>query len=295
MANQMGKALRFLWNLIVAPFRWLANRLFLPKQFADEVEGADKALPDVFATVVENPGELFEHLDVLRKHLFRALIGIVIMTVLSFVYTNRLIELLAVPIGGLSNMQAIGVTETIGVYMKVALLSGFILSMPYTIFELWRFIVPALKRSEYLFGLIAIPSATLLFVAGVSFAYFVMLPTGLNFLLHSVIPGVKTNPTISQYMSFVTSLLFWIGLSFEFPLLIYILAAVRLVNARMLIKQWRIAVVLIAILAAAITPTVDPINMSLVMGPLIILYFLSIGLAFIAQRGRNAEPEPSGI
>jgi sec-independent protein translocase protein TatC len=81
--------------------------------------------------------------------------------------------------------------------------------------------------------------------------------------------------------------MFWVGIAFEFPLVIYVLASFGLIKARMLLQQWRLAVVIIAVLAAAITPTVDPVNMSLVMGPMILLYFLSIGLASLAQRGRQ--------
>ena len=83
--------------------------------------------------------------------------------------------------------------------------------------------------------------------------------------------------------------MFWIGVSFEFPLVIYVLASMNIIQARTLVRQWRLAIVIIAVMAAAITPTVDPINMSLVMGPLILLFLLSIGLAFLAQRGRPIE------
>jgi len=92
-------------------------------------------------------------------------------------------------------------------------------------------------------------------------------------------------------VQFVTTVLFWIGLAFEFPLIIYFLALVGLVRAKALLDQWRLAVVIIAILAATITPTVDPINMSLVMLPMITLYFISIGLASIAERTRRKQSD----
>jgi sec-independent protein translocase protein TatC len=90
--------------------------------------------------------------------------------------------------------------------------------------------------------------------------------------------------------------MFWIGVAFEFPLVIYFLASLGLVRAKFLIDQWRLAIVIIAVMAAIITPTVDPVNMSLVMGPMIVLYFLSIGLAYLAQRGRDkiAATEETG-
>jgi sec-independent protein translocase protein TatC len=92
----------------------------------------------------------------------------------------------------------------------------------------------------------------------------------------------------ASYIKFATGLMFWIGLAFEFPLVIFALAGMGIVRAQALLQYWRIAVVVIALLSAAITPTIDPINMALVMGPMLLLYFLSIGLAFIAQ-GRRAK------
>jgi sec-independent protein translocase protein TatC len=142
-----------------------------------------------------------------------------------------------------------------------------------------------LRRRERLIVLLSIPVACLLFVAGLLFAYFVMLPTALPFLLNFA--GITTVPRPSNYIRFVTGMMFWIGISFQFPLVIYAMAAVGFVRARALWNGWRIAVVGIAILAAAITPTVDPINMGLVMGPMIVLYFLSIGMAAFAERARD--------
>ncbi len=92
---------------------------------------------------------------------------------------------------------------------------------------------------------------------------------------------------LSSIVGFVTRVLFWIGLSFEFPLVIFILASLGIVSASVLAKNWRIAIVVIAIMAALVTPTVDPVNMAIVMGPLILLYFFSIGLAALAQRKRT--------
>ncbi len=90
-----------------------------------------------------------------------------------------------------------------------------------------------------------------------------------------------------SYIRFVTSLLFWIGIAFQFPLIVFGMAGMGIVRAEDLVRHWRIAIVVIAIISAMITPTIDPINMALVMGPMILLYFLSIGLAFIAQGRRD--------
>jgi len=235
---------------------------------------------------------LFEHINALRKNLFRALIFLVIATALSFLYTTKLIDIMARPVGGLEALRAIDVTEPISVYMRVALLVGFALAFPYIAFELWLFAAPGLKKKERFFSLMAIPAATLLFVGGMAFAYFVMLPTAIPFLVNFM--GIQTELRPSSYVRFVTGVMFWIGISFEFPLVIYVLASLGVVKGKFLAQQWRLAVVIIAILAAAITVTVDPVNMGLVMAPMIVLYFLSIGLAYIAQgskKSRVVSPE----
>jgi sec-independent protein translocase protein TatC len=101
--------------------------------------------------------------------------------------------------------------------------------------------------------------------------------------------GMTTELRPSNYVRFVTAILFWIGIAFQFPLVIYVLARIGLVSARFLLDQWRLAIVIIAIISAMITPTIDPINMAIVMTPLVVLYFLSIGLASIAQRGKEPQ------
>jgi sec-independent protein translocase protein TatC len=258
----------------------------------EEVE--DEPLPDTFAKTMNNPAGLLEHVDALRKHLLRATLFLVVTTAISFAFASQIIDLLAQPIGGISELQAIDVTEPLSVFMRVSLLSGFILALPYITLELWLFAAPGLRKRERIFGLIAIPLVFLFFVAGVLFAYFFMLPTAIPFLLNFM--NIPTIPRPSTYIGFVTSLLFWIGLIFEFPLVIYVLASMGLVTSRLLLDQWRLAMVIIAVAAAAITPTIDPISMSLVMAPMIVLYFISIGLAAMAERGRAARQEAvSGV
>lgn len=224
--------------------------------------------------------DIWGHIGELRSRLFKSLIALAVTTVGSFFFAQQLIQLLTVPIGGLQNLISIEVTENISVFMKVSLLSGFIIALPFILYELLMFVMPALEPNERRWVLTAIPAATVLFVAGAAFAYLVMLPAALPFLVSFL--GVTTTPRLSNYFSFVTNLLFWIGVSFETPLVIFVLAKLRLVNAKMLLAQWRPAIIVIAILAAVITPTPDPVNMGLLMLPLIGLYFLSILLAALA-------------
>ncbi|MCX6026546.1 MAG: twin-arginine translocase subunit TatC, partial [Chloroflexi bacterium] len=248
-------------------------------------EPEDTPIADTFAGAVQHPNLILEHLDALRRHLLRAILFLVITTTFSFAFAQQLLEFLTRPLGGLSNLQSIEVTENIGVFMRVSLLAGFALAFPYIAFELFAFVQSGLHRRSRLMVALAIPSATVLFLTGMAFAFFVMMPAAIPFLVSFLNIPVKVRP--SSYINFVTGLLFWIGVAFQMPLVIYFLARLGVVRARQLGQQWRIAVVGIAILAAAVTPTVDPVNMALVMAPMIVLYFLSIGLAAVAERQRK--------
>lgn len=233
--------------------------------------------------------DLMQHIGELRKRLLIALVAMAVMTMIAMSFGEELIDFLAQPVGGVDKLVSIEVTENIGVFMRVTLLAGFIAALPITLYQLIAFTMPGLTPSERRGVLVAIPFATILFVIGVAFAYYVMLPAALPFLLSFI--GVETTPRLSNYYKFVTNLMFWIGLSFEIPLVVYVLARLRLVTAAALIKQWRIALVVIAIIAAVATPTPDPINMGLLMLPLFLLYWLSVLLAAIAGRGREEKPQ----
>lgn len=285
----MRNLLRLLWRILTLPFRWIRAVFREARQFLAE-EPEDSPLAESIQKAVENPGDILVHLDALRTHLFRALAVLAVATALAFTFTPRIIDYLAAPVGGMEKLIAIDPTEPLGVVMRVALLAGFTISFPYIALELWLFAAPGLGRGSRLFALAAIPLAMLFFLAGMAFAFFVMLPSALPFLLNFM--GFTTQVRPSSYIRFVTGIMFWIGVAFEFPLVIYVLARLGLVRGKILADQWRLAIVLMAVLAAAITPTVDPINMSLVMGPMIVLYFMSIGLAFLAERSRLATRLP---
>lgn len=254
--------------------------------FTEEPE--DSPLADSFSKTVQHPTDILIHLDALRKHLMRSVLALLLATVIAFIFSSQLMDFLALPVeGGLDAMRAIDPTEPLGTVMKVSLLTGFAIALPYIVFELYLFIAPGISVRARMWGLLAIPAAFIMFVAGLAFAYFVMLPTALDFLLN--FKGIQTQLRPSTYYNFITRVLFWVGISFEFPLVIYLAAALGWVDAKTLIKQWRVAVILIAVIAALVTPTIDPFNMSIVMAPLILLYFLGIGLAAIAQRGRKKK------
>jgi sec-independent protein translocase protein TatC len=231
---------------------------------------------------------IFGHLNELRVHLTRAAIALLIATVISFVFADRLLGLLMGPyeasVPGEVALQTLRPTEGLETYFRVSLLSGVVLAMPVILFEFWRFIQPALSKREQRYIYFFIPSALVLFGLGIAFAWFILAPAAIYFLANFMPDVFRAEWTGQEYISFVTRLLLWIGLSFQMPIIIYVVARVGLVTAASLRNQWRAAVVLIAILAAVITPSIDPVTMLLTMAPLFALYVLSIGLAVVGQR-----------
>jgi sec-independent protein translocase protein TatC len=297
----MDRIRRALWWLITAPFRLVFWLISLPFRFlgwlfrpvvqrfkgnpvyvflTEEIE--DRPATDAIADALQNPTDILSELDAVRKHLLRALLALVVTVGISFYFTQDLIAFLATPLkDGMSGLQAIEVTESIGVFMKVALIAGIALASPYIAFEVWLFAAPGLMPRSRQLSLLAIPLTLVFFLGGMAFAFFNMLPTALPFLLDFL--GIATKLRPASYFGFVTSLMFWIGVAFEFPLVILALSMVGIVKYQMLIKQWRIAIILIAVLSAVITPTVDPVNMALVMGPMTALYFLSIFFSYLVH------------
>lgn len=228
---------------------------------------------------------ILEHINDLRIHLTRALIGLVLATIVSFAFSQQVLTFLIEPYGDL--LDVISPTEGIETYFKVALVCGVILSMPWMLFQFWRFISPGLEKNEKRYVYVFVPSAFFLFLIGVSFAWFVLLPAAINFLSTFMAEVFEARWISREYISFATTFLVWIGISFEMPLVIYFLARFGIVGPTTLREQWRFALVGIAVLAAAITPSIDPVTMLLTMIPLLILYGLSIVLAAIGRRQFN--------
>ena len=231
-------------------------------------------------------GELFaameEHITELRKRLIISAAGLVLCVVICFFFSEPIMDYLCRPIGGLNSLTAIEITENVASVYDVALLAGFILAFPLIAYEAFAFILPGLEEKEKSVLLRFLPPVILFFLAGVCFAFYVVLPAAIPFLTSFM--GIKTEIRPSDYISFSTNLIFWIGIVFEMPVLIYIAARLRLVRSDQLLKNWRQAVVGCAVLAMMITPTVDPVNMLLLMVPLIALYFLSILGARLAEK-----------
>ncbi|MBI5964142.1 MAG: twin-arginine translocase subunit TatC [Chloroflexi bacterium] len=290
----MRNFFRGAWRIITSPFRLIYSILAFPfRAFARfrkflNTEPDERPLTDVFVDLTTSKDTrqlMWDQVEALRMHLLRAVLSLVLTVSVSFFFTQKIINFLAEPVGGLDKLKAVEVTESISVFMKVALFSGVALAIPYIALELWLFAAPGLRPRERKMGLAGIPLATLFFLGGAAFTFFLMLPTALPFLDNFM--GIRSEWRPTSYFSFVTGLMFWIGISFEFPLVIYVLSAIGLIKPEILSQQWRLAIVIIAIIAAAVTPTIDPVNQGLVMAPMILLYFVSIGLSHIAYAGRK--------
>ncbi|MCC6188495.1 MAG: twin-arginine translocase subunit TatC [Anaerolineales bacterium] len=228
------------------------------------------------------PGAMtvLEHLEELRVRVLKSLIALTVTTLVSLLYAEALVDFLTVPLGGRSALASIEVTENISIFMRVTLLSGLVLGMPLVLHQLIAYLAPGLQPRERRWLYWLLPAATIFFLAGVAFAWLIMVPVSIPFLVNFL--GIPTHPRPLNYVGFITSLLFWVGLAFEMPLVVFFLAKLKLVTARQLVRGWRYAFMGIATLAALITPTVDPVNMALVTVPLLGLYALSIILARLA-------------
>lgn len=238
----------------------------------------------------------FEHLGELRDRLIKAVIALVIGTVIGFGLAGPALEVLREPycmIRGANSCELLIIdpTGTIIVYFRVALMIGGILSIPMVTYQVLMFILPGLTKREKRYVLFSIPATTVLFLIGTLFSWFILMPPALGFLEGFQPTIFEPEWTADLYLSFVTSLIFWMGVAFQTPLVFFLVSLLGFVRAGTLVQQWRVAVVGASIAAALITPTIDPVNMFLVMAPLLTLYALSIVLVFIGRRISGVDRE----
>ena len=238
----------------------------------------------------DNRMTLMAHLLELRNRLFWVVGALLIGTVASMLFVEPLLEFIIRPLTELgAQPTAIGPTDTITIFFKVSLTAGAIIAMPVIVYQLIAFVTPGLYPHEKRWVLLTMPGVLILFALGASFAYFMLLPAAVGFLQSFLGNLILQEWTIDRYVEFVTRIVFWIGVAFEMPLVVSILARLGILSGQRLLHFWRQAIVIIAVVAAAITPTVDPVNMALVMGPLIVLYAGSVGLAYLLYRPRVAR------
>ena len=240
-----------------------------------------------YEPIDESRMTLMDHLRELRTRLIWVISALSIGTVVSMLFVSPLLQFIIRPLteSGAQPM-AIGPTDTIGVFFRVSFAAGAVLAMPVIVYQAIAFVSPGLYPHEKRNLLLTLPGFMALFAIGAAFAYFFLLPAAVGFLQSFLGDIIAQEWTIDRYIGFVTRIVFWIGVAFEMPLVIAFLARAGIVSGPQLMQYWRHSIVVIAIAAAAITPTVDPVNMTLVMGPLIVLYMSSVGLAHVLYRPR---------
>lgn len=247
------------------------------------------------------PQELtfLEHLDELRSRLMRVLVYWLVAASAAWFFRTPLLEILRRPaeLGAAragAEQLPFRIFEPAGGFMLamlISLVTGLIVALPLVLIELWGFIKPALEPHERRWFIVVVPAASALFLSGVLFSYWVS-PLFFAFLFGiNKSMGVESELTLTSYLTFMLKLLLASGLSFQMPLVIAFLSLVGIVKSAWLVAQWRYAIVLIAILAAVLTPSGDPLTMTIFSAPLLLLYFLSIWLVRLIEKARDrAQP-----
>ncbi len=232
-----------------------------------------------------------EHLLEFRKRLTRSALVVLLTTGIAFAFHKQILELLMKPAQGFNVMGGkpiyIDLTELIGTAMKSSLLVGIFASLPFVLYQIVMFVAPGLtgREKRYLYSLM--PATLISFVLGAAFGYFVLFPPAVKFLLSFGQELATPQIRIGSYISLMLSLLFWMGIVFQTPVILFFLSKIGIVTPEFLAKQRRYAIVIAFVLGAAITPTFDPVNQSIVAIPIILLYELGIWLARIGRLGKN--------
>src|SRR5918998_2276827 len=248
---------------------------------------------------------LIEHLDELRARIIKVGIAFFGVAIVAWFFRERIFDWLLAPAGGAlqGKLNVTGVTEQLFTDMKLALYVGFLLTVPILLYQLWAFVAPAVGDMGRVFTYTIISMASALFIAGVAFGYFVVLPIGTQFLLSWDTDRFEPIITAQSYLPFVTRFLLAFGIVFELPAATYVAAKLELVDAPLLKKYRKHAIILNTVLAAALTPGQDPYSMILMAVPMIAMYELSIIIArhvnpttevMAHELARDEDEEPEG-
>ncbi len=234
---------------------------------------------------------IIEHLLELRTRLIVAVIAVVIGMVIGMMFTQNFLEVLLVPLGDYVP-QTIEPTESLVVYFKIALILGLIGAMPVIVYEIIAFILPAMLPNERRYLYFMLPGVTIFFAGGIAFAAYVMLPAAITFMQGFLSEIVNNQWTLQSYVSFTTRVMFWMGVVFQTPLLMYLFARMGIVTSQQYAKARKYAIVIAAVVAALVTPTPDPINMVIVMVPIYFLFEIGVLLSKLARPMKH-EQEPA--
>lgn len=237
---------------------------------------------------------LMEHLKALRKVLVISAYAILIGTIVGWFFSDRTFAYLAAPVTQLEAITFITTTplEPMLVKVKISLLIGIVLALPVVIWQIWSFVLPALKQNERKYLYFIVPSSVVLFLGGVALCFFVVLPIGLKFLLFIGGDAVKSYTpflTKSSYFGFLTTMFLTFGLVFQLPIVLLILIRIGVLSPQALAAKRRWAILSIVILAVVVSPTPDLLTQLLMAGPMYLLYEISIWLGYLVSRKRENE------
>jgi sec-independent protein translocase protein TatC len=235
-----------------------------------------------------------EHLDELRKRLTRAVVGLLVGIMVAFAFIERVFDYVMRPLkdvipGG--RLVFTEPTEAFFLYIKVAAIVGLMISSPYLMWQVWQFVVPGLYAKEKRLAIPFVIGTSSLFVAGAAFAHFVVFPIAWAFFAGFSTDYMEFLPRIAPVFSLYAKMLLAFGIAFQMPMIILVLAKLGVVTSGFLIRKFKYATLLIFILAALLTPP-DPVSQTLMAAPMILLYFVSIGVAWMVGPKDGPEPTP---
>ena len=224
---------------------------------------------------------IIEHLDELRSRIIKVGVVFFVAAIVAWFFRIQIYDALLEPAGSIlhGHLYVTGVTEQIISDLKLALYAAFVVTIPVLLYQIWAFVAPAVGEVSRWFTYILVAMASSLFLAGVAFGYFVVLPVGVHVLLDWAPGRYNVIPTPTNYLAFVTRFLLAFGIVFELPAATYVAAKLGIVNGPLLSKYRRHAVIINAVLAAALTPSPDPFSMLLMMAPMLAMYEISIIIA----------------
>ena len=246
------------------------------KKNVDEVDGEEE----------EKEMSFLEHLEELRWRIIYALIGLVVGAIICWIFIDFLVvDVLLKPAKdnglALQNLKPFG---QLFLYFQVALIGGIILSLPNIFYQLWKFIAPALRKSERKYILLIVFYSTISFLIGIAFAYFVMIPLAFQFIKQFGTELIKNEFAIDEYVSIIMSVLLAAGFVFELPMISFFLTKLGILTPKFMKKYRRHAIIVIMVLAAFLTPGTDPVSQVVLAVPLFLLYEISILISKLAQK-----------
>jgi len=231
----------------------------------------------------ELPGmSLMQHLEELRRMLIHSVIGLVVGMGIAWGFYSRIEQIIAAPITRLGlHLTQLHPTDAVNFAVKISLYGGAIIASPYILYQVWKFISPGLYTKEKRYVIPFMLSTVGLFLTGLYIAYHFVLPAAMPVLLFQFGRNFTQMITIDDYMQFFMAVILGLGVTFELPVLVFFLAIFGIVDAGFMIRQARYAILLIFLISAVICPLPDPISMCIFASPLLILYAVSIGVAYI--------------